>query len=150
MVYSEVINLVTPQQYNYIENTNYKASNGGKSFYFDFEKGDFNVIDGRLQEINNLEALKLWITKILKTAKLKFRIYDNTDYGITDLKELITSGLPLQFIQAEIEREVRETLLKNNQIKSVQNFKFERKKRLLTVRFDCYTIYGQVRNEVII
>ena len=74
MVYSEVINLVTPQQYNYIENTNYKASNGGKSFYFDFEKGDFNVIDGRLQEINNLEALKLWITKILKTAKLKFRI----------------------------------------------------------------------------
>ena len=143
--------MITPSQNSYIENNNInaKASNGGKSFSFDFNKGDFNVIDGRLQEINNLEALKLWITKILKTAKLKFRIYDNTDYGITDLKELITSGLPLPFIKSEIEREVKETLLKNKQIKSVENFKFERERRLLTVSFDCSTIYGSVESEVI-
>ena len=80
--------MVTPQQYNYIENTNYKASNGGKSFYFDFEKGDFNVIDGRLQEINNLEALKLWITKILKTAKLKFG-HRGCNHPVKDLEKNI-------------------------------------------------------------
>lgn len=140
--------MITPQQNNYIENLSNKASNGGKSFSFDFYKGDFNVVDGKLQEINNIEALKLWIEKVIKTTKYKFKIYDSSDYGITDLKELITSGFPLQFIQAEIEREVKETLLKNSNIKTVQNFEFERNKRLLTVKFDCYTIYGTVESEV--
>lgn len=142
--------MITPQQNNYIENLSNKASNGGKSFSFDFYKGDFNVVDGKLQEINNIEALKLWITKVLKTDKFKFKIYDRVDYGITDLKELITSGFPLQFIQAEIEREIKETLLKNNQIKYVGNFEFERNKRLLNVKFDCSTIYGEVESEVIL
>ncbi|MBN1079262.1 DUF2634 domain-containing protein [Clostridium botulinum] len=140
--------MITPQQDNYIVRNN-KASNGWKSFLFDFNKGDFNVADGKLQEINNLEALKLWIEKVLKTTKYKFAIYEGVDYGITDLKELITSGLPLQFIQAEMEREVKETLIKNSNIKSVQNFKFERNKRLLNVSFDCITVYGTVDSEVI-
>lgn len=139
--------MITPQQNN-ILNSDSKTSNSGKSFLFDFSKGDFNIVDGKLQEINNLEALKLWIEKVLKTTKYKFKIYDSVDYGIADLKELITSGFPLQFIQAEIEREIKETLVKNNQIKSVENFKFERNKRLLTVSFDCYTIYGTVESEV--
>ena len=143
--------MITPSQNNYIENNNInaKASNGGKSFSFDFNKGDFNVIDGKLQEIDNLEALKLWISKVIQTTKYKFKVYDGCDYGITDLKELITSGLPLPFIKSEIEREVKETLLKNKQIKSVENFKFERERRLLTVSFDCSTIYGSVESEVI-
>lgn len=142
--------MIMPQQDNTISSINNETSKGGKSFSFDFSSGDFNVIDGKLIEINNLDALKMWIDKVLKTDKFKFRIYDSTDYGITDLKELITSDYPLPFIQAEIEREVKETLLKNSNIKSVQNFEFERNKRLLTVRFNCYTVYGQVRNEVII
>ena len=49
----------------------------------------------------------------------------------------------------ETTREVKETLLKNKQIKSVENFKFERERRLLTVSFDCSTIYGSVESEVI-
>ena len=143
--------MITPSQNSYIENNNInaKASNGGKSFSFDFNKGDFNVVDGKLQEIDNLEALKLWISKVIQTTKYKFKVYDGCDYGITDLKELITSGLPLAFIKSEIEREVKETLLKNKQIKSVENFKFERERRLLTVSFDCSTIYGSVESEVI-
>lgn len=140
--------MITPQQDNYISSTITKASNVGKSFLFDFSKGDFSVTDGKLQEINNIEALKLWIEKVLRTEKFKFGIYEGTDYGITDIKELLVSGFPLQFIQAEIEREVKETLLKNNQIKYVGNFKFEYNRRLLTVKFDCSTIYGQIESEV--
>ena len=144
------MNLITPQQNSYIENNvNFKASSGGKSFSFDFDKGDFNIVDGKLQEIDNLEALKLWISKSIKTTKYKFKVYDGCDYGITDLKELITSGLPLPFIKSEIEREIKETLLKNKQIKNVENFKFERSKRLLTASFDCSTIYGNVESEVV-
>lgn len=139
-----------PTQDNTIQNDtwNSKKTNRGKSFSFDFFKGDFNVIDGKLQEIDTIEALKLWIEKILKTDK--FKIYDNTDYGVTNFKELITSDFPFEFVKAEIERTIKEVLLKNNSIKSVENFKFERNKKLLTVSFDCSTIYGTIENEVIL
>ena len=141
-----------PTQDNTIQNDtwNSKKTNRGKSFSFDFFKGDFNVIDGKLQEIDTIEALKLWIEKILKTDKFKFKIYDNTDYGVTNFKELITSDFPFEFVKAEIERTIKEVLLKNNSIKSVENFKFERNKKLLTVSFDCSTIYGTIEREVIL
>lgn len=128
-----------------------KTTITGKSFLFDFSAGDFLLDDtGNLIPINDLEALKIWITKILKTDKNKFVVYDGINYGITNLKELITSDYPFEFIKAEIENNVKEVLLKNAAIKSVQNFKFEHNKRLLTVSFDCYTIYGTVESEVII
>lgn len=140
--------MITPQQDNTLNSDNETYRNG-KSFLFDFSEGDFVIEDGKLKEIDSLEALEMWITKILKTEKNKFKIYNNTDYGAS-LIELITSDLPMPFIKSEIEREITEILLQNSNIKSVQNFKFERNKRLLTVSFDCNTIYGTSENEVII
>lgn len=141
--------MITPQQNNYIQNINdNKAAKNSKSFLFDFKKGDFNVSDGKLEIIDNLEALKIWIEKVLKTEKFKFKIYDGVDYGISII-ELITSDFPLAFVKAEIEREITTTLLKNINIKSVQNFKFERNKRLLNVSFNCNTTFGIIEKEVI-
>ena len=143
--------MIIPNQNNIINKNNIdKTSNGGKSFSFDFSSGDFEIADGKLVEIDGIEALKAWIVKVLKTDKSKFRIYENTDYGVTDLKELIASKYPLPFIVSEIEREVKETLLKNSNIKSVQDFKFERNKRELSVSFSAYTIYGNIKSEVIL
>lgn len=143
-----------PAQDNTIQNNSIntdKTTITGKSFLFNFEAGDF-VLDatGKLISINDLEALKIWIKKILKTDKNKFTVYDGTDYGIVNLKELITSDYPFEFIKSEIESNVKEVLLKNTAIKSVENFEFKRNKRLLTVSFDCSTIYGTVQSEVII
>lgn len=143
-----------PGQDNIIQDDNINADKTtitGKSFLFDFSAGDFVLDDtGNLISINDLEALKIWITKILKTDKNKFTVYDGTNYGITDLKELVTSDYPFEFIKSEIEINVKEVLLKNTAIKSVQNFEFERNKKLLTVSFDCSTIFGTVQSEVII
>lgn len=142
--------MIYPNQNNYIKDNN-ETSNSGKSFLFDFSKGDFKLDDtGNLISVNDLEALKIWITKILKTDRNKFVVYEGTNYGIENLKELITSEFPFEFIKAEIENNVKEVLLQNKSIKSVVNFEFERDKRLLIVRFDCYTIYGTVKSEVII
>lgn len=151
VVYSGGGLMIIPNQNNVIyKNSNDRTSSGVKSFSFDFSIGDFKVIDGKLVEIDGIDALKAWIVKALKTDKSKFRIYDNTDYGITNLKELITGDYPLPFIVSEIEREVKETLLKNSNIKSVQDFKFERNKRMLTVSFSALTIYGDLKSEVIL
>lgn len=143
-----------PTQDSTIENNsinNDKTTITGKSFLFDFYTGDFVLDDtGNLISVSDFEALKIWITKILKTDKNKFTVYDGTNYGIVNLKELTTSDYPFEFIKSEIESNVKEVLLKNTAIKSVENFEFERNKRILTISFDCSTIYGTVQSEVII
>lgn len=142
-----------PQQEGFIEYDNKEIDNKttiiGKSFLFDFETGDFVIKDGKPVEVNGFEALKMWIIKILKTPANKYDVYIKKDeYGVEDLKELITSDLPFPFIKSEIERIIKETLTQNTAIKSIQNFQFERDKRLLTVSFDVYTIYGSIESEV--
>lgn len=122
----------------------------GKSFYFDFKSGDFILRDGKLIVTDGIEALKIWIMKILKTEKFKFKIYENgemSEYGVT-LLELINSGYPQFFIQAEIQREVTEALLRNIEITGLSNFIFTREKRTLVVNFDVSSIYGTIQQEV--
>lgn len=142
-----------PQQEGFREYYNSEVDNKttitGKSFLFDFKTGDFVIENGKPVEVNGFEALKMWIIKVLKTPVNKYDVYIKKDeYGVEDLEELITSDLPFPFIKSEIERIIKETLTQNTAIKSVQNFKFERNKRVLTVSFDVYTIYGTVESEV--
>ena len=124
-----------------------ETTSNGKSFLFDFSVGDFVVRDGKVLEAEGAEALKIWIEKILKTEKGKFKIYD--EYG-ADIFGLINSDHPQVFIQAEIQAEIQEALLKNTDILSVENFTFNREKRTLTVNFDVNSIYGTTEQEVIL
>lgn len=136
-------------QLNSIENEENKTT-AGKSFLFDFKTGDFIVRDGKLAEVEGIEALKVWIEKILKTEKFKFKIYETgeiDEYGIT-LLELINSGHPQIYIQAEIQRTVTETLEKNVEIINVDEFSFSRDKRTLVVNFTVNSVYGTVGQEV--
>ena len=122
----------------------------GKSFIFDFSAGDFVLKDGKLQVAEGVEALKVWIQKILKTEKFKFKIYQTgeaKEYGVT-LLELVNSGYPQFFIQAEIQREVTEALPRNPEILNVENFNFARDKRILTVSFTVISIYGKLEQVV--
>ena len=133
-------------------NTTTESPNGKISFQFDFSTGDFLVEDGKVKSLNGFEALKMWITKVLKTEKYRFKIYnsDNVEKYGASLQEIVTSGYPIEFIKSEIQREITDTLVKNIDIKSVGNFNFTRNKRTLNVKFDVSTVYGQVESEVII
>ena len=147
--------MIMPGQTGFIQGDNNevdeKTTITGKSFLFDFFTGEFVIKDGKPVEVNGFDALKIWIDKVLRTPANKYEVYIKKDEsGIEDLKELISSDFPFQFIKSEIERLIKETLLKNTAIKSIQNFKFERNKRLLTVSFDCYTIYGIVQEGITI
>lgn len=134
-----------------LENNN-EVNSKGKSPKFDFDLGDFVVNDGKVATATGLEALKLWIRKILKTKKNKYEIYKTLNikkYGV-DLLEIVTSKYPLTYIQAQVQRIVTEALLKNDDIKSVNNFKFVRDKRLLNCSFDVNTVYGATSERVVI
>ncbi|MGE4272054.1 MAG: DUF2634 domain-containing protein [Desulfitobacterium sp.] len=124
----------------------------GTSLLFDFNAGDFVTKDGKLLPVDGLESLKIWIEKILKTEKFRFKIYETGEtspYGVT-LLDLINGEYPRAFIESEIQREVSEALLRNPEIKEVSGFTFSRAKRGLSVAFSVNTIYGTAESEVII
>lgn len=129
-----------------------KISLTGKSFLYDFSIGDFVIKDGKPVEISGFEALKIWISKVLKTPKDKYNAYSslNSEYGVSNLKSIFFSELPYAVKKSEIERVITESLLQNSQIKSVSNFEFERKERNLSVTFNVYTIFGETESEVLI
>ena len=109
---------------------------GTKSYLFDFDTGDFVVRDGKLIECDGLDAVKIWIEKILRTEKGRFKIYDDTEYG-TRLEDLIVgNSYSVSFIESELKREIEDALLQNPQIRSVTNIEITRGINSLTVEME--------------
>ena len=116
----------------------------GKTFAYDFEQGDFITQDGRLVALEGAEGLKVWAEKCIRTEAEKFTIYrqDDAAYGVKSV-DLMNRRLPLEFICAEIEREITEALLRNEAITGVRDFSFIREGRALQVDFVIESIYGE-------
>lgn len=113
----------------------------GKSFLYDFNKGDFVIRNGKMVAIHGLETLKQWIIKVLKTERFRFRIYKDIPYGTT-LEDLIGSSLPRAFIEAEIKREVTTALLEHTHIQDVQEWQFVRDGKWMRIQFRVITVEG--------
>ena len=115
------------------------AQTGTKSYLFDFNKGDFVVRDGKLVERDGMDALKVWIEKILKTEKGRYRIYDGTGYGCQLEDLIIGNTYTLEFTEAELKREVEEAILKNPLVISVSNFALTKTANALTIQIEVKT-----------
>jgi len=113
---------------------------GTKTYLFDFDKGDFVIRDGKLIECDGIEAIKVWIEKILRTEKGRFKIYDNTEYGCHLEDLIIGNSYTPGFIEAELKREIEDALLLNSQITSVTNFKISREKNSLIVEMEVHIL----------
>ncbi|MEG0775502.1 DUF2634 domain-containing protein [Clostridium sp.] len=115
------------------------SNNIGKSFLFDFNTGDFVLKDGKLVVIEDIEALKVWIEKILRTEKYKFKVYEKEDtrleYGVTLQDLIVGNNYPIEFIQSEIRREVAAALLKHPLILGLDNWNIEKDNPILKVSF---------------
>ena len=118
-----------------ISNEN-KASNGTKSYLFDFDSGDFIVRDGKLVECDGIDAIKVWTEKILRTEKGRYNIYNNTEYGCHLEDLIIGNSYTVEFIEAELKREIEDALKQNSQINSVTNFKITRNTNAITVTLE--------------
>ena len=112
------------------------TSSGTKSYLFDFTTGDFVVRDGKLIECDGIDAIKVWIEKILRTEKGRYPIYDNTEYGCHLEDLIIGNSYTAEFIEAELKREIEDALKQNSRITSVTNFKISRNKNAITVTLE--------------
>lgn len=107
---------------------------------WDFDKGDFKLVDGKTVKLYGIDYLRVWIQMALRTIKHTL-IYKNSDFG-SEHHTLIGTTFKPQFTQAEFERMIREALLINNAITSVNNFEFSQSKSTMTINFDVESIYG--------
>lgn len=94
--------------------------------------------------VDELEAMKQVIFKILSTERFQYVIYSQ-EYGI-ELQDLF--GEPLSFVCAELEDRITDALIQDDRIESVSDFDFslERKNEVL-VTFMVHTIFGDVKAE---
>lgn len=93
---------------------------------------------------DGLEALKLTIYHILLTERYRYLIY-SWNYGI-ELDDLY--GMPTNYVCLELERRIKEALIQDDRINSVDNFIFEiPNKKTIHVTFTAHTIYGDIEAE---
>lgn len=110
---------------------------------FDFETGEF--VTGRNGAVTmacGLEGLKNWISKALHTPRGRYRIYGDSGYGNRLEELLVGKTLPREYVIAEAERQVKETLMQNPEIQAVDSFDLRQDGARLDISFRVTSIYG--------
>ena len=87
---------------------------------------------------DGLEAVKQAVQLILSTERYMYPIY-SWNYGV-ELESLI--GKEYSYIVAEIKRRIREALMQDDRISSVDGFKFTRQDDELYVEFEVVSDVG--------
>ncbi|MGL4797547.1 MAG: DUF2634 domain-containing protein [Paraclostridium sp.] len=97
---------------------------GKKEILFDFKTKKVVIVDGKTKEASEVEQVKQWIQLLLLTETNKYRVYDNTGFGMTDLYNLRGHSIfNTPFGVMELEREIKEKIQKKDEVKEVKNIK---------------------------
>lgn len=109
-----------------------------------FENKTYKLSEEKIEGfVDELEALKQSIYKVLATERYEYPIY-SFSYGIA-WKELIGEERP--FVRAEMKRMIEEALLRDDRILEVDGFEFEFSGDSCHCSFDVLSIYGNVEIE---
>lgn len=117
---------------------NNDLSETGKSFLFDFKTGDFVLKDGRLVEVTGVEAIKVWIEKVLRTEKYRYKVYereDKNEYGVVLEDLIVGNDYSHAFVEAELRREISQALTKHSMIQSLSNWSIVKNNPTLNISF---------------
>lgn len=112
-----------------------------KSWLWDWDICDFvQTGSGDVVEVDGLTAWVQWCVKAILTQRLAFVVYD-WNYG-ADIESCLKQ--PTRAVtEAELEREITETLLTDPRTAEVKNFRFEWSGDELTVWFTVVNALGQ-------
>ena len=109
-----------------------------------FENKTYKLSEEKIEGfVDELEALKQSIYKVLATERYEYPIY-SFSYGIA-WKELIGEERP--FVRAEMKRMIEEALLRDDRILEVDGFEFEFSGDSCHCSFDVLSIFGNVEIE---
>jgi len=112
----------------------------GRSWFFDFAKGDFAVDGaGRVVEADGHTAWVQWCVKTVLTERFAYLIY-STDYG-TEIEQALKQP-SRKAVEAELERVIMEALLVDMRTQTVKDFKFEWEGDTVKVTFTAVPVVG--------
>lgn len=103
-----------------------------KTYKLDFEKGRITGM------IEGLEAIEQAILKILSTNRFAHMIYSD-DYGFENL-----IGYDEVFVKGELPRRIKEAVLQDERITSIEDFSMVFEGDSVLVKFTAVTLYGDV------
>lgn len=96
-----------------------------------------------LGTIDELEAVAQACYKILNTERYQYVIY-SWNYGI-ELRSLF--GKPIPYVYSELPRRIREALLQDDRVESVENFDLSHNRGDVLCTFTVKTKYGDLTLE---
>lgn len=103
-----------------------------------------DTVNNRIIEmVDDLDAVKQAISKILQTERNEHRIY-SSNYGI-DTLDII--GKDETIALSHLNRNIREALLQDDRVKDVQDMRFTRSADELTVTFTVVTQFGNFQEQ---
>ncbi len=111
-----------------------------KTYYMNEEKEEIRG------DVEDLDAMKQAIWKILQTERYQYLIYD-WNYGI-ELNDLY--GKNVSFVIPELQRRITEALICDDRIESVGDFTFDHSGGEVKAEFVVYTKYGEVTGESVV
>ncbi|NDO20357.1 DUF2634 domain-containing protein [Lachnospiraceae bacterium MD329] len=108
---------------------------------FDWEKGDFVIINGVPRLAVGKERIRNYTQKVLRTQLDRYKLYRGTGFGISTDK-IIGKSVAQDYKQSEIRRNITEELLKDDSIISIENFSMKQEGTHLNISFTEITEYG--------
>lgn len=111
------------------------VDNIGTSFVYDHDKKSFIMLDGSPKECTQAEAVREWISMMLRLNKNSCKVFEGTNLGISKDELIGSRTLPAGFARSELIREIQEMLLLCPAIESSYNYVFTRKKRTMEIAF---------------
>lgn len=119
------------------------GENIGTSFIYDHEKKSFILLDGSPKECIGVEAIKEWISMMLRLNRNCCKVFEGTNLGISKDELIGSRSLPAGFARSELIREIQEMLLLCPAIESSYNYEFKRNKRTMEISFICVLYTGE-------
>ncbi len=120
------------------------AETVGRSPAFAFDstssrRGAFQLVDGALVERTGREAVKQWFELMIRQKPGAIPVYrtDSASQPGVD-RTMLDRRMPDGWVQAEVERQVRETAAFCPAVRAVDSFVFTRLRRGLQVEFTAY------------
>lgn len=117
-----------------------------KEMAIDFETGEPIIKNDEIVILEGTEALKVWIWKVLKTERYKYKAYTD-NYG-NELKEQLGTIYDKTIKDAILENEIRECLGVNPYIVRLHSFSIETPEGMQHpyIYFSVDTVYGTIEN----
>ena len=104
-----------------------ETKNGYKDIYFDIKTKKIVVVDGKVQIASKKQQIQQWLYLLIHTELGKYKVYENTDFGISFLYEMkgheyYSSG----FTIAQIQDELTEKIKIHKWVDSVESIEIEK------------------------